>query len=152
MKQDDKLQRDIEAFRSFNRCYTNTMGYIDRHVLETEFTLPEGRLLHEIGKNEGCTQKDLSESLGMDTGYLSRLLKKFEGLGLLRRQRSMSDGRAQELFLTEKGRERADAVNEVSSLQIVRLLEPLSEEERETLVRDMRELEEILTLRRPREV
>ncbi len=141
---ENKLQSEIAAFRQFNRCYTNIMGYIDRHVLETEFTLPEGRLLHEIGKNEGCTLKDLSEKLCMDTGYLSRLIKKFETLGILYKQRSAADGRAQELYLTECGRSCVDAVNEASSAQIARLLEPLSEEERSRLVEAMKTVETLL--------
>ena len=143
-KNDNDLASDIAAFRKFNRCYTNIMGYIDRHVLETEFTLPEGRLLHEIGKTSPCTLKDLSQTLRMDTGYLSRIIKKFESLGLLYKQRSESDGRAQELFLTDKGRSCVDAVNEASSAQIAKLLEPLSADERKQLLSSMAEIEKLL--------
>ena len=136
---------DIAAVRRFNRCYTNIMGYIDRHVLETEFTLPEGRLLHEIGKASPCTLMDLSGILRMDTGYLSRIIKKFESLGLLYKKRSETDGRVQELYLTEKGRSCVNAVNEASSAQIAKLLEPLSEEERKRLLTSMAEIEKLLS-------
>jgi len=142
---DKKLEKEIMQFRQFNRFYTNIMGYIGRHVLETEFSLPEGRLLHELGKNEPCTMKSLSDDLKMDAGYLSRIIKKFEIMGLLTKVRSESDGRSYMLTLTDAGRKCVDEVNTASSAQIEKLLEPISEEGRKLLLRDMAEIEELLS-------
>jgi DNA-binding MarR family transcriptional regulator len=137
-------QEQIENVRRFNRVYTNVMGYIDRHVLETEYTLSEGRLLHEIGKVAPCTLKRLSDTLRMDPGYLSRIVKKFETEGLLEKKRSAEDGRAVLLCLTKRGNEAVDAVNKASSLQIEQLLRKLGEEERTEFLSAMRTVERIL--------
>ncbi len=142
---ESKLEQEVMQFRQFNRFYTNIMGYIGRHVLETEFSLPEGRLLHELGKNAPCTMKSISDELQMDAGYLSRIIKKFESMGLLTKMRSEKDGRAQVLTLTEAGRKCVDEVNRASSAQIEKLLEPVPEEAREVLLRDMAEIEALLS-------
>ena len=73
-----KLKTEISLIRSFNRFYTNILGLIDQHILKSEFSLSEVRVLHEIEKTENCTSKMLSDTLYMDMGYLSRIIRKFE--------------------------------------------------------------------------
>lgn len=140
-----KLKNEISRVRSFNRYYTNVLGLIDQHILKSEFSLSEVRVLHEIEKTENCTSKLLSDTLSMDAGYLSRIIKKFEGYGFLRREKSSSDGRAYNLYITDLGRERMTELNNASSMQIAGLLKPLSELDREFLVGHMAAIEGLLT-------
>ncbi len=139
------LRKAIAAIRGFNRNYTNMLGLIDQHVLESGFSLAEVRVLHEIGKTRDCTSKKLSNTLSMDPGYLSRMLKQFEKIGLVEKSQSPEDGRAYFISLTLDGEEKLAELNRRSDKQIEELLEPLSEEERFKLVRNVQSVERLLT-------
>lgn len=140
-----RLKTEVALIRSFNRFYTNILGLIDQHILKSEFSLSEVRVLHEIEKTENCTSKMLSDTLFMDMGYLSRIIKKFETCGFLRKEQSASDGRAYNLYITELGRTRMTQLNDASSKQIAQLLKPLPEIDRSTLVGHMTSIETLLT-------
>lgn len=94
---------DITAIRRFNRFYTQTIGALDARFLGTEASLPEARLLFEIATREPVTASVLQEALGMDAGYLSRLVTRFETRGWVIRVRRDDDARARDLRLTEAG-------------------------------------------------
>lgn len=68
----------IPIIRQFNRYYTKVLGLLDKHLLDSEFSLSEVRVLYEIGQSEECKASMLIEQLGLDPGYLSRMLKRFE--------------------------------------------------------------------------
>lgn len=140
-----KMKTEVALIRRFNRFYTNILGLVDQHILKSEFSLSEVRVLHEIEKTENCTSKLLSDTLFMDMGYLSRIIKKFEKCGYLRKEQSSSDGRAYNLYITEEGRERMTGLNNASSRQIAQLLKPLPEIDRTTLVSSMTGIETLLT-------
>ncbi|MDO5147295.1 MAG: helix-turn-helix domain-containing GNAT family N-acetyltransferase [Eubacteriales bacterium] len=140
-----KLATEVALIRSFNRFYTNILGLIDQHILKSEFSLSEVRVLHEIEKTPDCTSKVLSDILSMDAGYLSRIIRKFEKTGFIKREQSESDGRAYNLYITEAGRKRMTELNRASSKQIAEFLKPLPETDRSFLVRNMTEIETILT-------
>ncbi len=140
-----KLKTEVSLIRGFNRFYTNILGLIDQHILKSEFSLSEVRVLHEIEKTENCTSKILSDTLFMDMGYLSRIIKKFEKCGFLRKEQSASDGRAYNLYITDTGRERMTELNDASSKQIAQMLKPLPEIDRSFLVRHMTAIETLLT-------
>lgn len=89
-----KLKDKIGCIRKFNRYYTNVLGLLDNHILDSDYTLSEVRVLHEIDKTDNCTSKMLSEILCIDSGYLSRMLKKFEKAELLLKKQSDDDKRA----------------------------------------------------------
>lgn len=139
-----KLKKEIGSIREFNRYYTNVLGLLDQHILTSPLSLSEVRVLYEIDKTENCTATKLSETLLLDTGYLSRMLKSFQKNGFIERYRSPEDGRAQYLALSLLGRETVNALNAKSEEQIAGMLEPLSEEEREELVHCMKKIEQIL--------
>ncbi|MDQ7096684.1 helix-turn-helix domain-containing GNAT family N-acetyltransferase [Desulfosporosinus sp. PR] len=140
-----KLKKEVGIIRSFNRYYTNVLGLLDQHILESDFTLSEVRVLHEIEKTEDCTSKKLAEILCMDSGYLSRILKQFQKYGLIEKRQSPEDGRSQFLYLTQNGQEKMDALNTRSDEQIYNLIQPLSEESQAKLVLNMASIENVLT-------
>lgn len=139
------LKNKVSVIRGFNRYYTNILGLLDQYILESDLSLSEVRVLHEIGKTEKCTSKMLVDILCMDAGYLSRILKKFYKMGLLRKEKSSEDGRAQYLYLTSHGRERMDDLNNSSDEQIAKIIKPLTEIDKNFLVHNMASIETILS-------
>lgn len=140
-----KLKKEIGIIRSFNRYYTNILGLLDQHILESNLCLSEVRVLHEIEKAKDCTSKKLAEILCMDAGYLSRILKQFHKQGLIEKKPSPKDKRSQFLFLTPSGQEKMDALNARSDEQIFNLIQSLSEANQSRLVQNMTAIETILT-------
>jgi len=95
--------QQIEAVRRFNRFYTRQIGLLHEGLLDSAFSLTEARLLYELAHRHNGTAKQLAEELGLDEGYLSRILRTFKERGLIQRERSQSDGRQVLLRLTERG-------------------------------------------------
>ncbi len=139
------MQNKINAIRSFNRRYTNILGLLDKDILDSDYSLSQVRVLHEIDKLEQCTSKYLSDTLCMDSGYLSRMLAGFEKSGLCIKQKSSEDGRIYNLSLTNKGKKTMEVLNLRSNEQIFSLINPLCETERSNLVKAMTTIESILT-------
>lgn len=96
---------DVIAVRRFNRFYTQTIGALDARFLGTDASLPEARLLFEIATREPVTASMLQDVLGMDAGYLSRMIARFQARGWVRRVVREDDARARDLRLTEAGRD-----------------------------------------------
>lgn len=140
-----KMQNQVSVIRKFNRYYTNILGLLDQHILESDLSLSEVRILHEIDKTPNCTSKMLSDVLCMNAGYLSRILKRFENMGLLEKEPSSTDGRAIHLHLTDSGKEKMSMLNRRSDEQIADMIKPLSEVYKEELVKNMTSIETILT-------
>jgi len=101
---DVALAADAAAFRQFNRIYTRFLGTLSEGFLRTEFSLAEGRVIYELATRPNTQAREIGETLGLDAGYLSRILTKFEKAGLLTRKTSKSDSRAADLQLTARGR------------------------------------------------
>ncbi len=99
------LPRDpVAAVRRFNRFYTRRIGALDEAHLGSPYTLAEMRVLYEVAQApDGITPKLLATRTGMDNGYLSRVLKRFEREALLTRQTSESDRRSVSVWLTSEG-------------------------------------------------
>lgn len=94
----------VAAVRRFNRFYTRAIGVLDKGHLGGPYGLAESRTLYEIASREGVTPKDIIAATGLDAGYLSRILKRFERAGLVRRARSDGDGRSVVVSATAEGR------------------------------------------------
>src|SRR5690349_21368604 len=84
----------VAAVRRFNRFYTRAIGVLDRGYLGSPYTLAENRVLWEIANAPGITPSAIVAALGLDAGYLSRMLSRLEKDGLVERRRSESDGRS----------------------------------------------------------
>lgn len=141
---DPDLESRIAAVRRFNRFYTRTLGVLREGLLHTPHSPTEARILYEVAKGGLPTAADLSRGLGLDPGYLSRILASLEQQGLIERTRSEADARQRLLSLTTEG-EKAFAVLDTRSREEVRdLLAELSEAEQRRLVEAMRTIEAII--------
>ncbi len=134
----------VAAVRHFNRFYTRQIGLLNDGFLESAFSLSEVRVLYELAHRDGPTATELGEALGLDAGYLSRMLRGFAHRGLIARQRSPQDGRQSHLSLTAKGRRAFGALEARQSDEVARLLGRLPEAEQQRLVDAMQAVEERL--------
>jgi len=137
-------EKDIQSIRDFNRFYTNIIGLVDNHILDSPYSLPEARVLYELFHRQPCTASDIMASINMDKGYLSRVLKSFEKKGLLLRKPSKDDGRVAALVLTPKGEKEFGKINEASAAQIRVLLATMSQQEIKDAIHHMEQLKRIL--------
>jgi len=123
---------DVAAIRAFNRFYTRKIGVIDG-TASRPFSLAEARVLYELAHQEEPTATGIRKELGLDAGYLSRILRKFERGRLVKRQRSTVDERQKYLALTAKGGKAFALLNERSSRQVGTMLQGLSPQNRSHL-------------------
>ncbi len=138
-----RVQR-IEAVRRFNRFYTRQIGVLQEHLLRSPFSLTEARVLFELAHHEQTTASELGEALGLDAGYLSRILRTFHKRGLIEKKPSKTDGRQTELRLTQRGQEAFGKIDTSSAKEVGALLGNLSEEARMRLIEAMQAIEGIL--------
>lgn len=134
----------IQIIRRFNRFYTNILGLLDQHLLNSEFSLAEVRVLYDIGHTKNCTAKKLIEGLKIDPGYLSRIIKRFTKDNFIDRVQSSEDGRLYFLYLTEKGKEILSQLDEMSNSQIEQMIKSLPEKEKLRIVESMNMIESTL--------
>lgn len=134
----------IAAVRRFNRFYTKHIGLLTDGLHNSQFSLTEVRVLYELAHRELWTATDLGKELGLDPGYLSRILRKFQDKGLIDRKSSLEDARQSVLTLTAKGRAEFEPLNAASSAEIGAILERLVVSDREKLVRSMQAIEGVL--------
>ncbi|MFE1601995.1 bifunctional helix-turn-helix transcriptional regulator/GNAT family N-acetyltransferase [Methylobacterium sp. ID0610] len=134
----------VAAVRAFNRFYTRQIGLLDEGLHRSAFSLTEARVLYELAHRDGLTASDLGQDLGLDAGYLSRLLKRFAAQGLLLRAPSAEDGRRQVLALTEAGRGAFAPLDAASRREVGAMLDRLPEADRAALVRAMRTVQRLL--------
>ena len=139
------LDDAIRIFRRFNRMYTRFIGTLNEGLLNSPYSLAEARVLYELATREAPKAKEIAEELGVDAGYLSRMLAKFESGGLLKRKVSNRDGRYADLTLTARGRSAFKKLNALSQQQAQTILEDLPHSARAELLDGMRLIEGILT-------
>lgn len=134
----------VEQVRRFNRIVTERVGVLNDHFLGRDRPLGEARLLWEIGL-EGCEVRRLRERLGLDSGYVSRLLRSLEAAGLVKVAAGDADRRVRVARLTAAGRRERDALDKRSDKSAESLLEPLSLKQRGRLASAMHTVERLLT-------
>lgn len=130
--------------RRFNRFYTRLIGLLHEHLLASAFSLTEVRILYELAHRPALTATDLCRELGLDAGYLSRVIAGFEKKGLVEKTRSPTDGRVAQLELTDAGRATFQPLEDASQREVVAMLEKLSVPEQRQLVAAMGEIESLL--------
>ncbi len=133
----------VAQVRSFNRTVTSRVGALDSHYLGRNRSLGACRLLFEIGAG-GAEIRRLRARLGLDSGYVSRLLRGLEREGLVRTGPSPDDARARYVSLTPAGRRELAELNRLSDEIAGSILEPLSGSQREALAAAMAEVERLL--------
>jgi DNA-binding MarR family transcriptional regulator/GNAT superfamily N-acetyltransferase len=138
------LDQWIDEVRRFNRFYTRQIGVLRVGLLDSPFSLTEARVLYELAQRKTTTASELSTELGLDPGYLSRILRSFGKQSLLDKRPSPTDGRQSVLSLTEQGNAAFDLINTRSQQEVGDLLSHLSGEEQERLVKAMRTITGLL--------
>jgi DNA-binding MarR family transcriptional regulator len=138
------MQEHVTRIRDFNRFYTNVIGLLDNHVYDSEFTLPEARVLYELYYSKVHTASELMELIDIDKGYLSRLLLSFERRKLIRRVRSKEDGRSALISLTDHGVKSFRELDKASEEQATALLKRLSVARQKELVGHMSAIKMII--------
>lgn len=123
----------VVALRAFARFYTRFAGALDAHYMESELSLTEARLLWEIANRRGPLAAELQAELGLDAGYVSRILRRFEAKGWIERGRG-DDGRRRPIGITPEGRRYFDEIDARTRAEVARRIEGLGESDRETLV------------------
>src|SRR3954468_14271860 len=124
----------VAAVREFNRFYTERIGVLGESLLHTDYSLTEARVLFELGQADAMDVADLRTTLGLDAGYLSRLLSRLDQAGLLRRERSERDARRQRVTLTPAGRAAFAELDARSAAENAALLDGLPEDAQRRLL------------------
>ena len=139
------LQKDgkVEEIRAFNRFYAERMGFMSE-VLSDEFCLTELRVLAEIYLQKSTSATNISHETGIDTGYLSRILKRLERKGLVKRKALVRDGRVRELTLSAEGLRIYTSIAQKMAETIDQLLTRLTEDEQRRLLGAMDEIQRLL--------
>lgn len=141
------FDRRVAAMRGFNRFYTRQIGLLHEGYLESPFSLTEVRVLYELAHRDAPTAAELGRDLGLDAGYLSRILRGFERRRLLRRTASSADGRRSHLTLTKQGRAAFAPLQARSHADIGALLARLPGAEQARVVEAMRTIQGALDAR-----
>lgn len=139
-----EFNQSVAAVRRFSRFYTRQIGVLQEGYLRSPFPLTEVRVIYELAHHETTTATELSNELGLDPGYLSRILSSFEKRGLINKEASKNDGRQTLLSLTDEGQEVFAMVNVRSQNEIAAMLARLSPSEQNRVVKAMHTIEKLL--------
>jgi DNA-binding MarR family transcriptional regulator/N-acetylglutamate synthase-like GNAT family acetyltransferase len=134
----------VKAVRAFNRFYTQRIGVLNRY-LDSDFTLTEVRVLYELAHRKLPTATELARDLALDAGYLSRILRRFEGQGWLLRRPAPQDARQSLLALTEAGRAAFEPLQQKSRDEAAALLATVPPAARDRLLGAMDTLQQLLS-------
>jgi DNA-binding MarR family transcriptional regulator len=134
----------VKEIRAFNRYYTNVIGVINRHFLDSPYSLTEVRIMFEIHYNKHATVRKIRNLLMVNEGYLSRTIDRLKKLGITSKRRSPSDGRSYILSLTAKGEKNFNTLERRQEQFVKSMIDHLSAEELKELLAHMRRIKEIL--------
>ena len=127
----------IDAVRRFNRDHTRLVGALDEGLLSSPYSLPQVRVLYEIANTPDVSAADLTRTLRVDPGYMSRLLKGLEETGLVRRETVPGNAKRLVLKLTDQGTETFAGLNAASAAEVEELLSRLPGDQQRQLVAAM---------------
>ncbi|MRW90577.1 GNAT family N-acetyltransferase [Duganella sp. FT80W] len=134
----------VAAVRSFNRFFTRQIGVLREGLLHSEFTLTEMRVLYELAHHGDQPSATLCRDLGLDRGYLSRIVAKFESAGLVAKVPSATDGRAKLLHMTEQGRAVYEPLDRRSREEVGDMLSRFDEPDQLRMLDAMHTIRELL--------
>ena len=141
-RQDSETQ--IAAVRAFSRFYTRKLGVLGQQLLKSPFSLSEARVLYELAHRENPAAKEIGIELGLDPGYLSRIIQNFDENGLITRKPLPSDRRQYRLALTSKGRQAFAKLDRSTQDDVAAMLATLSRGGSQRLTAAMAEIERLL--------
>jgi DNA-binding MarR family transcriptional regulator/GNAT superfamily N-acetyltransferase len=134
----------ISAVRHFNRFFTRQIGVLRESLLHSAYSLTEARILFELAHCDDMTASALCRELGLDPGYLSRILARLEQLGVIEKIRSEIDGRQRLLRLTQDGQSAFALLDQRSREEVAELLSDLSEADQQRLLEAMQTIQGVL--------
>ena len=137
------MDEAVTALRAFNRFHTRFAGALDTHYMQSDLSLVEARLLYEIAHREGPVAAELQAELGLDAGYVSRILRGFQARGWIERGRG-EDARRRPIALTEAGRAAFDALDRRTRSEVEKPIGALGPAARETLVQALSTVQALL--------
>jgi DNA-binding MarR family transcriptional regulator/N-acetylglutamate synthase-like GNAT family acetyltransferase len=143
MPQEDSGGR-VAAVRAFNRFYTRKLGVLDQQLLKSPFSLSEARVLYELAHREDLAAKEIGIELGLDPGYLSRIIQNFDENGLITRKPLPTDRRQYRLSLTAKGRQAFAKLDRSSHDDVSDMLAALPRGDDQRLIEAMATIERLL--------
>ena len=143
MPQPDTEQQ-VAAVRAFNRFYTRKLGVLDQQLLDSPYSLSEARVLYELAYREEPSAKEIGGALGLDAGYLSRIVQNFDEAGLITRTPLPSDRRQYRLALTVKGRQTFAKLERSMRDEVAAMLAKLPHDGKARLIGAMAEIERLL--------
>jgi DNA-binding MarR family transcriptional regulator/GNAT superfamily N-acetyltransferase len=130
--------------RGFNRFYTHQIGVLQEHLLHSDYSLTEIRVMYELSSRGDLTSADLCQMLSLDAGYLSRLTGGFEKKGLIQKVRCVTDARAVQLHLTDLGRSVLAPLEQQTQDEVIALLDGLPEPQQQQLTDAMQRIQALL--------
>jgi DNA-binding MarR family transcriptional regulator/N-acetylglutamate synthase-like GNAT family acetyltransferase len=139
------LEDRINAIRRFNRFITRQIGVLREGLLHTPYSPTEARIIFEFANNETLTASELINDLGLDAGYLSRMITSLEGKGIVEKTRSKSDGRQRLLHLTSEGQSAFELLDKRSRDEVTDMLDDLEEKDQQRLFKAMQTIEDIFS-------
>jgi DNA-binding MarR family transcriptional regulator/GNAT superfamily N-acetyltransferase len=143
-------ESEIAAVRAFNRFYTRKLGVLDQHLSKSPYSLSEARVLYELAHRDALAAKEIGAELGLDPGYLSRIVQSFEESGLITRKALAADRRQFRLSLTAKGRQAFAKLDLSSQNEVAAMLTALSAGDAKRLTQAMATIEHLLEPARER--
>ncbi len=141
---DAESDTPIAAIRRFNRFYTRKIGVLDQQLLQSPFSLTEARVLFELAQQDDLTAREIGTRLGLDSGYLSRIVHSFTEKNLVTRKPVAEDKRQFRLSLTAKGRLAFGRLNQTSHSDVADMLKTLPSGGKQRLVEAMTTIERLL--------
>jgi Transcriptional regulators len=136
----------VADIREFNRFYTSVLGLLGKNIMHSGYSLTEARILFEIGKMEHCTANRLCALLDIDRSYMSRIIAKFEKLGLITRVTNKADSRSIEIRLSKRGKTILRQLNDLSNKHIEKMIMKLSDEDGQKITDAMHTIKKYLTM------
>ena len=133
----------LEKIRKFNRYYANVLGKIDQEIYNKPFALTEARVITEINYCDGCTATEVREKLGIDRGYMSRIVQRFEDEQIISKKQSAADKRQYSLYLTAYGKEIFKDLVENANHGVDKMIQNLSTSNLSKLVTSMEAIQSI---------
>jgi DNA-binding MarR family transcriptional regulator/N-acetylglutamate synthase-like GNAT family acetyltransferase len=137
-------EAQIAAVRAFNRFYTRKLGVLGQYLSKSPFSLSEARVLYELAHRDDLAAKEIGTALGLDFGYLSRIIQSFAESGLISRHALASDRRQYRLALTAKGRQAFARLDRNSHDEVASMLAPLAPDDGRRLTEAMATIEDLL--------
>lgn len=135
----------VTEIRGFNCFYTNILGLLDQHIIDSGYSLTEARILFEISKTDTCTANQLCSILNIERSYMSKIINKFEKKQLITRRARDTDNRNMEIHLTQEGMSAFHELNDHANQQIENLIANINDTDCEKLINSIRTVKKYFT-------